>query len=108
MGSPQAFESYTQVADTVRQTVAGTTLTAYLTGPAGTIADLTVVGERDVQMIEIATAVMVLIILLIVYRNLVTMLLPLITIGISLVTAQGFVSGLAQLGLGVSNQTIVS
>ena len=106
LGSPQAFESYTQVAETVRQTTAGSPLSAHLTGPAGTIADLTVVGERDVQMVEIATAVMVLVILLIVYRNPVTMLLPLITIGISLVTAQGLVSGLAQLGLGISTQTI--
>jgi RND superfamily putative drug exporter len=81
-------------------------LSAHLTGPAATIADLTVVGERDVKMVEIATAVMVLLILLIVYRNLVTMLLPLITIGLSLVVAQGFVSVLAQLGLGISSQTI--
>ena len=106
LGSPQAFDSYTQVAQTVAQSVAGTALKAHLTGPAGTIADLTVVGERDVKMIELATAVMVLVILLIVYRNAVTMLLPLVTIGISLVTAQGFVSGLAQLGLGISGQTI--
>jgi RND superfamily putative drug exporter len=34
------------------------------------------------------------------------MLLPLIAIGISLVTAQGIVAGLSLLGLGVSNQTI--
>ena len=49
---------------------------------------------------------MVLGILLIVYRSPVTMLLPLITIGIELVTAQGIVSGLAQLGLGISSQAI--
>ncbi|MDT5109195.1 MAG: putative drug exporter of the superfamily [Mycobacterium sp.] len=106
LGSPQAFDSFTHVAQVVRQATAGTTLNARLTGPAGTIADLTVVGERDVKMIELATVVMVLAILLLVYRNAVTMLLPLVTIGISLVTAQGFVSGLAQLGLGISGQTI--
>jgi RND superfamily putative drug exporter len=106
LGSPQAYDSYTQVADVVKQTAAGSSLTAYLTGPSGTIADLTVVGERDVHLIEIATAIMVLAILLIVYRNPVTMLLPLITIGISLVTAQGVVSGLSQLGLGITSQAI--
>jgi RND superfamily putative drug exporter len=106
LGSPQAHDSYTRVADVVKQTTAGSTLTAYLTGPSGTIADLTVVGERDVHLVEIATAIMVLTILLIVYRNPVTMLLPLITIGISLVTAQGVVAGLSQLGLGVTSQTI--
>src|SRR4051812_26621858 len=44
LGSPQAFDSFTRVADTVRQGTAGTALNAHLTGPAGTIADLTVVG----------------------------------------------------------------
>jgi RND superfamily putative drug exporter len=106
LGSPQAYDSYTEVADTVREVTDGSTLTAHLTGPAGTIADLTVVGERDVHMIEIATAVMLLTILLIVYRNVVTMLLPLATIGIALVTAQGIVSIMAQFGLGISSQTI--
>ena len=106
LGTPQAYESYVGVADIVEGITEGSTLSAYLTGPAGTIADLTVVGERDVKIIEIATAVMVLAILLIVYRNPVTMLLPLIAIGMSLVTAQGLVSGLAQLGLGVSSQGI--
>jgi RND superfamily putative drug exporter len=106
LGSPQAYDSYTRVADVVKQTTAGSTLTAYLTGPSGTIADLTVVGERDVHLIEIATAILVLTILLVVYRSPVTMLLPLITIGISLVTAQGLVAGLSQLGLGMTSQTI--
>ena len=35
------------------------------------------------------------------------MVMPLITIGISLVTAQGVLAGLAELGLGVSSQTMV-
>ena len=50
---------------------------------------------------------MVLLILLIVYRNPVTMLVPLITIGISLAVAQGVLAALAQLGLGVMSETIV-
>lgn len=107
MGSPQFREAYPRVADIVKHTVAGSTLTAYLTGPAATVTDLATVGERDLQLIEAATALMVLVILLIIYRNPVTMLLPLITIGISLVTAQAIVAGLAQLGLGISSQTII-
>ena len=47
------------------------------------------------------------IIVLIIYRNPVTTLLPLITIGISLVTAQAIVAGFCQLGLNISNQAIV-
>ena len=107
LGSPQSYAAYTRVADIVKLTVAGSRLTAYLTGPAGTVADLTDVGAHDRTRIELAITILLLAILLIIYRNPVTMLLPLITIGISLVTAQAVVAGIAQLGLGVSNQTIV-
>ncbi|OBH92082.1 hypothetical protein A5678_10115 [Mycobacterium sp. E2733] len=107
LGSPQADEAYKHVAETVRQTAAGSTLTANLTGPAATIADASYVGERDMRVIEIATALLVLLILLIVYRNPVTMLLPLVTIGVSLVAAQRIVAGLSQHGLGISQPTII-
>jgi putative drug exporter of the RND superfamily len=106
-GSPQAHLAYKHVTDLVKQTVAGSTLTANLTGPEATFADMTDVGERDLHVIETGTAIMVLLILLIVYRNPITMLVPLITIGISLATAQGVVAGFALLGLGVMGQTIV-
>ena len=73
----------------------------HLTGPAATVADLTVAGERDRLPIEIAIAVLVLVVLLVVYRNPITMLLPLIGIGMSLVIAQSVVAGLSELtGLG--------
>ena len=108
LGSPQSYGAYTRVADIVKQTVAGSTVTANLTGPAATVADLTDVGERDRKPIELAMAIMLLAILLIIYRNPVTMLLPLMTVGVSLVIAQAIVAGLAdRVGLGVSNQTIV-
>ncbi|GLE50499.1 hypothetical protein ATCCBAA256_00930, partial [Mycobacterium montefiorense] len=49
-----------------------------------------------------------LIVLLVIYRSAVTMLLPLLTVGISLVIAQAVVAGYSQLtGSGVSNQSIV-
>ena len=100
VGSPKAGSAYEHASDIVKQTVAGSTLTAHLTGPAATIADLNEIGEGDLHLIEIGTAVMVLLILLIVYRNPVTMFVPLITIGISLVTAQGVLAGLARTGPG--------
>ncbi len=107
LGSPESNAGYSRIARIVKQTVAGSALTAHLTGPAATVADLGDVSERDLRLIEIATAAMVLTILLIIYRNLVTMLLPLITIGVSLLTAQGIVAAMSQLGLGMSTQTIV-
>jgi len=48
-----------------------------------------------------------LVILLIIYRNPVTMLLPLITIGISLNVAGAVLAGASQLGLPVTTQTLV-
>ena len=108
LGTPRAFESFNRVADIVEHSVAGSPLTVHLTGPAATVADLTVAGEQDRLPIELAIAVLVLAVLLVVYRNPVTMLLPLVTIGSSLVIAQALVAGFSQLtGSGVSNQSII-
>jgi RND superfamily putative drug exporter len=108
LGTPRSYAAFNQVGDLVKHTVAGTPLTAKLTGPAATVADLTVAGDRDRLPIELAIAVLVLIVLLVVYRSAITMLLPLITIGLSLVIAQAVVAGYSQLtGSGVSNQSIV-
>lgn len=108
LGTPQSYAAYNRVGDIVKRVVAGTSLTANLTGPAATVADLTVAGDQDRLPIELAIAVLVLIVLLVIYRSAVTMLLPLLSIGISLVIAQAVVAGYSQLtGSGVSNQSIV-
>jgi putative drug exporter of the RND superfamily len=107
MGSPEGRIAYYRVADIVKKAVAGSTLTANVTGPAATVSDMAAVGERDLHLIEFGTAFLVLLILLIVYRNLITMLLPLITIVISLCTAQGVLAGLAEMGLRISPQTLI-
>jgi len=107
IATPKAIAATKRTMQTVKDAVAGATLQAYTTGPAGTFNDIQDIGDRDRVTIEIATIVALLAILLMVYRNLLTMLLPLITIGVSLATAQGVVAGLGTLGLSVSNQTIV-
>jgi RND superfamily putative drug exporter len=120
LGTPRSYAAFNRIGDIVKHALeeasaqaqahnpAGTSLRANLTGPAATVADLTVAGDRDRLPIELAIAVLVLIVLLVVYRSAVTMLLPLITIGLSLVIAQAVVAGHSQLtGSGVSNQSIV-
>ncbi|MCV7103549.1 RND family transporter [Mycobacterium palustre] len=112
LGTPRAYASFNQIGDLVKHTLAqpppGSHLTANITGPAATVADLTVAGDQDRLPIELAIAVLVLVVLLIVYRSAITMLLPLITIGLSLLIAQSVVAGYSQLtGSGVSNQSIV-
>jgi putative drug exporter of the RND superfamily len=108
LGTPRSYAAFNQISDIVKHSVAGTAMTVNVTGPAATVADLTVAGERDRLPIELAIGVLVLIVLLVVYRNVLTMLLPLMTIGTSLVIAQSLVAGFSDLtGTGVSNQSIV-
>ncbi len=108
LGTPQSYAAFTKVSDVVKHAVAGTSLTANVTGPAATVADLTVAGNNDRFPIELAIAVLVLLVLLVIYRSVITMLLPLLTIGLSLVIAQAMVAGFSQLtDSGVSNQSIV-
>jgi putative drug exporter of the RND superfamily len=108
LGTPQSYRAYIDVAGIVKRTVGGSTLKANLAGPASTVADLTDAGARDRVSIELAIAVLLLVILVVIYRNPVTMFLPLVTIGASLVTAQAVVSGVSVLtGMAVSNQMIV-
>ena len=111
LGTPESYRAYNDVAGIVNRTLAGAAgspLKASLTGPASTVADLTDAGARDRVSIELAIAVLLLVILIVIYRNPVTMFLPLITIGASLLTAQAVVSGVSVLtGMAVSNQMIV-
>ncbi len=105
-GSPESSQAYQRITDIVKRSTAGTPLTANVTGQAAMVGDMSIVTARDMHITEIVTALFVLIILLVIYRRPVTVLLPLITIGISVASAQGVVSGLAQVGLGVSALTI--
>ena len=109
--SPKFNEAYARVAKTVKQTLEqvppGSALAAKMAGLPATAFELANIGDRDLRLITTATVIMVLLILLVIYRNLVTMLLPLATIGISVVAAQQVISGLAEVGLGISQVTVV-
>ncbi|WP_083453179.1 RND family transporter [Mycobacterium goodii] len=106
-GTPESSAAYQQITDTVMHTTDGSGLHAAVTGQAAMMGDLAIIGEHDMHMIELATLVLVLTILLIIYRRPVTVLLPLITIGVSVVAAEGVVSALTHLGLSVSLLTMV-
>jgi putative drug exporter of the RND superfamily len=106
VGSPESSEAYQRITEIAKRSTAGTPLTAQVTGQGAMAGDLAIVSARDMATIEMVTALFVLIILVVIYRRPVTVLLPLITIGVSVASAQGVVSGLVQLGLGVSSLTI--
>jgi len=106
-GSPESSDAYKRVSEIVDQVTANSGLTTHVTGQAAVVGDMSIVSARDMHMIEIATAVMVMVILLVIYRRPITALLPLITIAISVGSAQGVVSALTTVGLNVTAMTVV-
>lgn len=105
--APSTIASYKHVGELAKEVTQGTTLNAYVTGPEATIADATEMAQEDAHFIEIGTVVSVLLILFMIYRNVVTMLIPLANIGASIATTQGVLSGLAKFGLPVNLQCLV-
>ena len=82
-------------------------MTVNVVGASATFDDLNKLGEHDQFIIEVSTVVTIFSILVIVYRNLVAMLMPLITIGVTMGVAQQVVAGLGEIGLPIGPQTIV-
>jgi putative drug exporter of the RND superfamily len=107
LGSETSNAAYQRVVGIVNNTVAGSALTVHMAGLTATVAEREDLGLRDLRVVETATLVMVLLILIVVYRNFVTILLPLVTIGVSQAAATQVVAGLAEFGLSISQQTLV-
>jgi RND superfamily putative drug exporter len=108
MGTGPGQKAYRNVVEDVKDATANTSLTANVIGPAATFDDLNKIGVRDQHVIEIATVAIVLAILIMVYRNLVAMILPMLMIGVALVVAQQVAAGLGEIGLlGLGPQTLM-
>jgi putative drug exporter of the RND superfamily len=105
--APTTLAAFHRVSEIAKQVTAGTSVNAYVSGPVATLADATEMAMEDAHFIEIATVISVLVILFVIYRSVVTMLVPLLNIGASVATSQGVLSGLSELGLPVNMQTIV-
>jgi putative drug exporter of the RND superfamily len=105
-GTPESTQAYQRIMEIAKRSTTGSPLTAGVTGQGAMAGDMTIITGGDMHMIEAVTALLVLLILLVIYRRPVTVMLPLITIGISVSVAEGVVSGLVQIGLGVSSLTI--
>ncbi|OFB36325.1 hypothetical protein BA059_25330 [Mycolicibacterium sp. (ex Dasyatis americana)] len=106
LGDPAAAESVTAVRAIAAKEFAGTTTTVYVTGPASTFSDMIASAEHDLVLISIATAGMIALILMIVYRSVFTALLPLLVIGLSLAVGRGVLSALGEAGMPVSQFTV--
>lgn len=107
MGTGPGQAAYDNALKTVNEATAGSSLTVNVVGASATFADLNKIGAEDQLIIEISTVVTIFTILILVYRNLVAMVMPLITIGISMGVAQQVVAGMGELGVPLGPQTIV-
>ena len=65
---------------------------AYVTGPAALMADQHIASDRSMTLIEIATFSVIIVMLLLVYRSVITLLFILVMVVLELAAARGFVA----------------
>ena len=106
LGDPTAAESVKTVRSIGADVFAGSSTTVQVTGPPATFSDMIASAEHDLLLISIATAAVIAVILLIVYRSVFTALLPLLVIGLSLAVGRGVLSALGEMGMPVSQFTV--
>ena len=98
-GEALSLESVDAVRDIVDQTPPPPGVKAYLTGAAAQVADQFEVGSQGTFKVTAITVLVIAVMLLIVYRSLVTMILVLVTVLIELSAARGIVAFLANSGI---------
>lgn len=106
LGDPTAAESVRAVRILAAEAFADSSTMVRVTGAPATFSDQIGSAERDLVFISIATAVLIALILLIVYRSVFTALLPLLVIGLSLAVGRGVLSALGEMGMPVSQFTV--
>jgi putative drug exporter of the RND superfamily len=97
-GEALSLESVDTVRNIVNHTPAPPGVKAYVTGAAAQVADQFEVGSGGTAKVTLVTVVVIAVMLLIVYRSLVTMFLVLVTVLVELAAARGIVSFLASSG----------
>src|ERR1700738_391154 len=98
-GEALSLESVDAVRDIVNHTPAPPGVKAYVSGAAPQVADQFEVGSGGTAKVTLVTVLVIAVMLLIVYRSLVTMILVLITVLVELAAARGIVSFLANSGI---------
>ena len=98
-GEALSHESVDAVRDIVDQTPPPPGVKAYVTGAAPQVADQFEVGSKGTVKVTAMTVGVIAVMLLFVYRSLVTMILVLVTVLIELTAARGIVAFLANAGI---------
>ncbi|MGV0810824.1 MMPL family transporter [Mycolicibacterium boenickei] len=91
-GEALANESVKAVQDMVQSVAAPNGVKAYVTGPAALSADQEIAGNRSMRMIEALTFTVIIIMLLMVYRSIITVILTLVMVVMSLTAARGVIA----------------
>lgn len=92
MGETLANESVEAAKNIVASVPAPPGVTAYVTGPSALIADTHIAGDRSLQLITGLTFGVITVMLLFVYRSIVTVVLALIMVFLELAAARGVVA----------------
>ena len=93
-GETLANESVQAVRDTITNTPPPAGLKVYLTGPTALMADQNHAGDKSIQLITMVTIGVIFVMLLLVYRSVVTVVLVLGMVFIELAAARGIVATL--------------
>ncbi|WP_102144276.1 RND family transporter [Mycobacterium hubeiense] len=91
-GEALANESVKAVQEIVDGLEAPPGVKAYVTGPAALAADQHIAGDRSLRMIEAVTFTVIIVMLLMVYRSVITVLLTLVMVVMQLMAARGVVA----------------
>jgi RND superfamily putative drug exporter len=91
-GEALANESVQAVQDIVAGLHPPDGIKAYVTGPAALAADQHIAGDRSMRLIEAVTFTVIIVMLLLVYRSIVTVVLTLVMVVLQLSAARGVVA----------------
>lgn len=97
-GEPLANESVEAVRKIVADTPAPPGIKTYVTGPSTLVSDMHKSGDKSMMKITLTTITVIIIMLLAVYRSIITVVVLLLTVGVELTAARGAVALLGQSG----------
>lgn len=98
-GTTPSHESVAAVRDIVNSVAAPPGVKAYVTGNTVLVTDTSVAGHKSMAVMALLSIAVIIVMLLIIYRSIVTMLLSLVIIGIELFAAQGVVATAGNLNI---------
>lgn len=105
IGSPRSNEDVALLRSIVDKADPDPGTKVHITGDPATVADLTTAVDEASKTIHAVSIGLLVLILVLIYRRLVTVLIPLATIGVALVCTRGALSILGESGLALSSYT---